>query len=180
VYPCCVPLLPASAPRDQHVCDSVVLADPPLEEDTKLQVEMDLPWQLQYSWQDMVRVWRNVRTGETIGPPGDRRLTPMTKPVSCLHGIELVCVLLSPGLRACAVTLHLLRVAYWLIVFACRLPPESLWKALSASKCTRTRRRCCLESRKSFTTSSRCATTLSSCRCARYGSLHCAVRTRVA
>ncbi len=61
--------------------DSVEVVDPPFEDDLKAQVDMNLPWRLEYSWEDLVRVWRNARTGELIGPALDSRMTPMTAKV---------------------------------------------------------------------------------------------------
>ncbi len=55
--------------------------DQPSEDDVRAQAEMNLPWRLEYSWEDLIRVWRNTRTGEVIGPSLDSRVTPMTAKV---------------------------------------------------------------------------------------------------
>ena len=61
--------------------ESVEVVDPPFDDDLKAQVDMNLPWRLEYSWEDLVRVWRNTRTGELVGPSLDARMTPMTSKV---------------------------------------------------------------------------------------------------
>jgi hypothetical protein len=76
----------------QHVMDVVEIVDQPGEDDTRAQVEMNLPWRLEYSWEDLIRVWRNTRTGEVIGPSLDSRVTPMTAKVPLAFVCAVVCV----------------------------------------------------------------------------------------
>ncbi len=76
------PSPPCHPPWCQHILEVVEIVDQPSEEDVRAQAEMNLPWRLEYSWEDLIRVWRNTRTGEVIGPSLDSRVTPMTAKVA--------------------------------------------------------------------------------------------------
>ena len=84
--------------------DAVEYEDPPLDADVRAQRDMNLPWQLQFVWQDVVRVWKNMRTGETIGPKSDRHHTSMNRTVRYRDGQRVVAAAAAAAAPHCPPT----------------------------------------------------------------------------